>query len=104
MTANYTSAIARTGTLGTNTDPLVPEPMIAEVIKEATQNSAALSQFRQVTMAAGTTRQPVLSVLPTAYWVPVTPDSSRPRRLSGRTSTWCRRGRYDHPRTRGVHR
>ena len=65
----FDSAIARTGTLGTNTDPLVPEPMIAEVIKEATQNSAALSKFRQVTMAAGTTRQPVLSVLPTAYWV-----------------------------------
>lgn len=65
----YDSAIARTGTLGTNTDPLVPEPMIAEVIKEATKNSAALSQFRQVTMAAGTTRQPVLSVLPQAYWV-----------------------------------
>lgn len=65
----YNAAIARTGTLGTDTDPLVPEPMIAEVIKEATQNSAALSQFRQVTMAAGTTRQPVLSVLPTAYWV-----------------------------------
>jgi HK97 family phage major capsid protein len=65
----YNAAIARTGTLGTNTDPLVPEPMIASVIQEATQNSAALSQFRQVTMAAGTTRQPVLSVLPTAYWV-----------------------------------
>ena len=65
----YDAAIARTGTLGTNTDPLVPEPMIASVIQEATQNSAALSQFRQVTMAAGTTRQPVLSVLPTAYWV-----------------------------------
>lgn len=65
----YNAAIARTGTLGTNTDPLVPEPMIAEVIQEATQASAALAQCRQVQMAAGTTRQPVLSVLPTAYWV-----------------------------------
>lgn len=65
----YDAAIARTGTLGTDTDPLVPEPMIAQVIQEATQNSAALSQFRRVTMAAGTLRQPVLTALPLAYWV-----------------------------------
>lgn len=65
----YNAAIARTGTLGTNTDPLVPEPMIASVIQEATKSSATLSLARRVTMAAGTTRQPVLSVLPTAYWV-----------------------------------
>ena len=65
----YNTSIARTGTLGTDTDPLVPEPMVAEVIQEATKQSAALSQCRKVTMAAGTVRQPVLSVLPQAYWV-----------------------------------
>lgn len=65
----YDSSISRTGTLGTDTDPLVPEPMIAQVIQEAVQNSAALSQFRRVTMAAGTLRQPVLTALPVAYWV-----------------------------------
>lgn len=65
----YNTSISRNGTLGTDTDPLVPEPMIAAVIQEATQQSAALSLCRQVPMAAGTVRQPVLSVLPTAYWV-----------------------------------
>lgn len=65
----YDAAISRTGTLGTDTDPLVPEPMIASVIQNATQSSAALRLCRNVTMAAGTNRQPVLSALPQAYWV-----------------------------------
>lgn len=65
----YDSSISRTGTLGTDTDPLVPEPMVAEVIQEATQSSAALSLCRQVKMTAGTVRQPVLSALPVAFWV-----------------------------------
>jgi len=65
----YDAAVSRTGTLGTNRDPLVPEPMIAQVIQEATQQSAILQLARKVPMAAGTNRQPVLSVLPSAYWV-----------------------------------
>lgn len=65
----YNTSISRNGTLGTDTDPLVPEPMVAEVIKEATKASAALQLCRTVPMAAGTLRQPVLSALPVAYWV-----------------------------------
>jgi len=62
----YNSSISRESS---GTDPLVPEPMVAEVIKEAVQNSAVLSLCRRVTMSAKTSRQPVLSVLPSAYWV-----------------------------------
>lgn len=62
----YNTAISREGS---GTDPLVPEPMIAELIKEATQSSAVLSQCRKVTMSSKTNRQPVLSALPQAYWV-----------------------------------
>lgn len=64
----YNTAVLRTGTLGTDTDPLVPEPLVADVIKEATKLSAVLSQVRTVRMASGTSRQPVLSTKPIAYW------------------------------------
>ena len=61
----YDAAIART----VGTDPLVPEPLVASVIQEATKSSAALQQCRTVTLSAKTSRQPVLSSLPSAYWV-----------------------------------
>jgi HK97 family phage major capsid protein len=61
----YDAAISR----DVSNDPLVPEPLVADVIKEAVQNSATLSLCRKVVMSSKTTRQPVLSVLPVAYWV-----------------------------------
>lgn len=64
----YNTAILRTGTLGTDTDPLVPEPLVAEVIQEATKMSAIMQVAKPVRMAAGTQRQPVLATLPVAYW------------------------------------
>lgn len=51
------------------TDPLVPQPLIADVIKELPRASAALNLCRRVPMSTKTSRQPVLSVLPDAYWV-----------------------------------
>jgi HK97 family phage major capsid protein len=56
---------------GTDGDPLIPEPMVAEVVKEAVKASALLSHpaVRKVRMSTKTQRQPVLSVLPQAYWV-----------------------------------
>ena len=51
------------------TDPLVPQPLVAEVIKELPKASAALNLCRTVPMSTKTSRQPVLSVLPSAYWV-----------------------------------
>lgn len=51
------------------TDPLVPQPLVAEVIKELPKASAALNLCRRVPMSTKTSRQPVLSVLPNAYWL-----------------------------------
>lgn len=51
------------------TDPLVPQPFVADVIKELPKASAALNLARIVPMSTKTSRQPVLSVLPQAYWV-----------------------------------
>ena len=42
---------------------------VNEIIKPATEKSAALSAFRKITMTAGTARMPVLSAIPTAGWV-----------------------------------
>jgi len=50
-------------------DPLVPTPVSAEVIKTLPHASAALTLCRKVPMSTQTNRQPVLSVLPEAYWV-----------------------------------
>ncbi len=62
---SYTDIISRTG----GTDPLVPEPIIAEVIAEMPQQSALMARARRVPMSARTVRQPVLSLLPNAYWL-----------------------------------
>jgi HK97 family phage major capsid protein len=56
-------------TRDSSNDPLVPTPVSAEVIKELPKSSAALSLCRRVPMSSKTNRQPVLSVLPSAYWV-----------------------------------
>lgn len=64
----YNAAVLRTGTLGTDTDPLVPEPMLADVIALATEQSAVLSLCRTTPMSAGTLRQPVLATKAIAAW------------------------------------
>lgn len=50
-------------------DPLVPAPVAAEIIKELPQSSAVLNLARKVPMSTKTNKMPVLSVMPTAYWV-----------------------------------
>lgn len=47
---------------------LIPEEVVSEIIKNLPQKSAALSLFRQVRMARGQARMPVLGALATAYW------------------------------------
>src|SRR5690348_13079505 len=61
----FTDSLSRAETL----DPLVPTPVSAQIISEMPQSSAVLSLARRVTMSSKTSRQPVLSVLPTAYFV-----------------------------------
>ena len=48
---------------------LIPEQVTNELITTLTAQSAALSLFRSVTMATNVTRMPVVSALPTAYFV-----------------------------------
>src|SRR5690348_17241258 len=66
--ATYNTGVFR-GNGGASPDALVPQPFVAQVIKELPKSSTVLNQARRVTMSSTTTRQPVLSLLPTAYWV-----------------------------------
>lgn len=49
--------------------PLVPQPVITQVVQELPTASAVLANARTVPMASHTTRMPALSVLPQAYFV-----------------------------------
>lgn len=62
--ATYNSLISRT-----DAESLIPLPVSSEIIDGLPQASAALSTFRRVRMSSKTVSQPVISVLPTAYWV-----------------------------------
>lgn len=53
----------------TDADALIPEPVRNEIIKGLPAASAALTLMRQVRMSSKKERQPVLSALPSAYWV-----------------------------------
>lgn len=61
----YDSVISRDA----SNDPLVPTPVSAQIIQEMPQASVMLSRALQRRLSAKTQRQPVLDVLPTAYFV-----------------------------------
>jgi HK97 family phage major capsid protein len=48
---------------------LIPEDVASDVIQSAIEQSAALTLFPRVPMSSAQTRMPVLSALPTAYFV-----------------------------------
>jgi len=50
-------------------DPLVPTPVSSQILQEMPTQSAILQRARHVQLASATQRQPVLDVLPTAYFV-----------------------------------
>ncbi len=60
----YNNAILRAGA-----GALIPEEYSDEILKGLTNESAALSLFRSIPMSTAQTRMPVLSALPTAYFV-----------------------------------
>lgn len=53
----------------TDAAALIPEEVSRDMIRRATDDSAALALFRKVPVARNQTRFPVLSALPVAYWV-----------------------------------
>lgn len=61
----YNSLISR----DSSNDPLVPEPVSAQIIQEMPKQSAVLQRAAQVPMSTKTQRQPVLDVMPIAYFV-----------------------------------
>jgi len=63
--AVYNSLISRDA----SNDPLVPTPVSAQIIEEMPAASALLQRAAQVPMSTKTQRQPVLDVLPMAYFV-----------------------------------
>ena len=69
----YNSVVARgsgpTYSSTPGTHPLIPEDVQREIIKGATNKSAALQMFKKRNMGTAQQRMPVLSTKPTAYWV-----------------------------------
>lgn len=63
--AVYNSLVSRDG----SDDPLVPESVSAQIIQELPTQSFLLQYAGSARMSSKTTRQPVLDVLPMAYWV-----------------------------------
>jgi HK97 family phage major capsid protein len=53
----------------TDGQALIPEQVVNDMLAHATKDSAALTQFRRVPVAANQVRFPILSALPMAYWV-----------------------------------
>lgn len=60
----YNNIISRTDAAA-----LIPEDVVREVIQGVSTASATLTKFRRVTLSRAQQRLPVLSVLPTAYFV-----------------------------------
>ncbi len=68
---DYNQDIARTDIAG-----VVPEDVASEIIQSVTRSSVALSVFPSIRMSQKTRRLPVLSALPTAYWIDGDSDPS----------------------------
>jgi len=63
--AEYDARISRDA----SNDPLVPTPVSAQILEEMPTSSFMLQRAGRVQMSAKSQRQPVLDVLPMAYWV-----------------------------------
>lgn len=61
----YNSLVSRDN----SDDPLIPTPVSSQIIQEMPTQSFILQRAGQVRMSTKSQRQPVLDVLPMAYWV-----------------------------------
>ena len=50
----------------TSVQGLIPEDYSRDILQSVTQESAAMSLFRHITMTRAQTRMPIMSALPTA--------------------------------------
>lgn len=75
--ATYNSAISRTEAAS-----LIPEEASGTIVQGLPTASAALSTFRTVRLTRAQQRLPVLSVLPTAYWVSTSGDDTALKQTS----------------------
>lgn len=66
---SYGSGVFRNAGSPAGGEALVPTPVSAQIIQELPTASAMLNRARRVQMSALTQRQPVLSVLPQAYFL-----------------------------------
>src|SRR5687768_5509716 len=67
--ATYDAAIGR---YSSGSDPLVPEPLRQEIMQQMPAASAVFGlvpEVQRITMSSKTDRMPVLSALPSAYFV-----------------------------------
>jgi HK97 family phage major capsid protein len=62
--AQYSNLTSRT-----DSQALMPEEVANDLIRRATDESAVLTMFRRIPVSRGQVRLPILSALPTAYWV-----------------------------------
>lgn len=65
MAPVYNTSISR----DSSDDPLIPVPVSAQILQEMPTQSFMLQRAGQVRMSTKSQRQPVLDVLPMAYWV-----------------------------------
>jgi HK97 family phage major capsid protein len=61
---NYNNIVSRT-----DAQALMPEEVSNDLIRRMTDESAALNLFRRIPVGRAQVRMPVISALPTAYWV-----------------------------------
>ncbi len=67
--STYGSGVSRNAGSPSGGEPLVPTPVSAQIIQGLPKASTVLARSRRVTMSTLTQRQPVLSVLPQAYFL-----------------------------------
>lgn len=60
----YDSIVSRT-----DASALMPEEVSRDLVRRATDESAVLSLFKRMPVGRAQTRMPIISALPTAYWV-----------------------------------
>lgn len=69
MPTPYDQGVNRGNPPYSGNEPLVPDPMVASIIQELPKASMVLEHAAKVQMSTRTSRQPVLDILPTAYFV-----------------------------------